>query len=156
MNKWKHAANQPKSIGCVTTGIYLEQPVVGRLPYNFCVSTQWPRQLLQCKLSITVQNGSIFSCRATLCLVVSVCLFVPNFVPNFCPRFINEALQLLLDSGLFLSTCDIYLSSLDSRLGTEFWPLAHYFVKDIWYSIDTLVFTSMSATLFDNGVRFAR
>jgi uncharacterized membrane protein len=28
--------------------------------------------------------------------------FVPDFVPNLYPRFLNEALQLLLDSSLFL------------------------------------------------------
>ena len=42
--------------------------------------------------------------RPCLSVRPSVCLSVcPKFVPNCCLRFFNEALQLLLDSGLFIN-----------------------------------------------------
>jgi hypothetical protein len=58
-----------------------------------------------------------FSCRATQCLVLSVCLsvrlsvpnFVPDFVPNFCPRFYSQTTRRFVHSkspsGLSMYKC---------------------------------------------------
>ena len=61
-----------------------------------------------------------FSCRATLCLVLSVCPSVcPKFLSQILSKFLNEDLQLLLDSGLFLCFSLWFSSNFSSIFGFE-------------------------------------
>ena len=56
---------------------------------------------IQTNVFLVAEQLYIWSCLSVRLSVRLSQICVPNFVPNLCPRFLTEALQLLLDSGLF-------------------------------------------------------